>query len=214
MNKFLKGAGFYLLLLIIIVTIVEFAGTPTETVKELNFSQVYKYLTEENISEIRFVDSTSVEGTIKDSKEKFTSYMPREVMSDEFANEVLEQSKEGKLVFSGKPKPTEPWYIQMLPTLLLIFFMVIMWFLFMNQSQGGGGKVMNFGKSKARVHKDDEKTRVTFKDVAGLQEEKEDLSEVVDFLKNPKRYIEDLLVQVKLIYQEQLLVKQEFHSSL
>ena len=183
MNKFLKGAGFYLLLLIIIVTIVEFAGTPTETVKELNFSQVYKYLTEENISEIRFVDSTSVEGTIKDSKEKFTSYMPREVMSDEFANEVLEQSKEGKLVFSGKPKPTEPWYIQMLPTL-------IMWFLFMNQSQGGGGKVMNFGKSKARVHKDDEKTRVTFKDVAGLQEEKEDLSEVVDFLKNPKRYIE------------------------
>ena len=70
MNKFLKGAGFYLLLLIIIVTIVEFAGTPTETVKELNFSQVYKYLTEENISEIRFVDSTSVEGTIKDSKEK------------------------------------------------------------------------------------------------------------------------------------------------
>ena len=190
MNKFLKGAGFYLLLLIIIVTIVEFAGTPTETVKELNFSQVYKYLTEENISEIRFVDSTSVEGTIKDSKEKFTSYMPVEVMSDEFANEVLQQSKEGKLVFSGKPKPTEPWYIQMLPTLLLIFFMVIMWFLFMNQSQGGGGKVMNFGKSKARVHKDDEKTRVTFKDVAGLQEEKEDLSEVVDFLKNPKRYIE------------------------
>ena len=190
MNKFLKGAGFYLLLLIIIVTIVEFAGTPTETIKELNFSQVYKYLTEENISEIRFVDSTSVEGTIKDSKEKFTSYMPVEVMSDEFANEVLQQSKEGKLVFSGKPKPTEPWYIQMLPTLLLIFFMVIMWFLFMNQSQGGGGKVMNFGKSKARVHKDDEKTRVTFKDVAGLQEEKEDLSEVVDFLKNPKRYIE------------------------
>ena len=172
------------------MTIVEFAGTPTETVKELNFSQVYKYLTEENISEIRFVDSTSVEGTIKDSKEKFTSYMPVEVMSDEFANEVLQQSKEGKLVFSGKPKPTEPWYIQMLPTLLLIFFMVIMWFLFMNQSQGGGGKVMNFGKSKARVHKDDEKTRVTFKDVAGLQEEKEDLSEVVDFLKNPKRYIE------------------------
>ena len=68
LNKFLKGAGFYLLLLIIIVTIVEFAGTSTETVKELNFSQVYKYLTEENISEIRFVDSTSVEGTIKIQK--------------------------------------------------------------------------------------------------------------------------------------------------
>ncbi|WP_032520847.1 ATP-dependent zinc metalloprotease FtsH, partial [Clostridioides difficile] len=77
-----------------------------------------------------------------------------------------------------------------LPTLLLIFFMVIIWFVFMNQSQGGGGKVMSFGKSKAKVHKDDEKTRVTFKDVAGLDEEKEDLQEVVDFLKNPKKYIE------------------------
>ncbi|MGM9533495.1 ATP-dependent metallopeptidase FtsH/Yme1/Tma family protein, partial [Intestinibacter sp.] len=190
MNKFLKGAGFYLLLLIIIVTIVEVAGTPTETVKELKFSQVYEYLTEENISEIHFVDSTSVEGVIKDSKKKFKSYMPQEVMSDEFANEVLQQAKQNKLVVSGEAKPSNPWYIEMLPTLLLIFFMVIMWFLFMNQSQGGGGKVMNFGKSKARVHKDDEKTRVTFKDVAGLQEEKEDLSEVVDFLKNPKRYIE------------------------
>ena len=52
LNKFLKGAGFYLLLLIIIVTIVEFAGTPTETVKELKFSQVYEYLTEENIFNI------------------------------------------------------------------------------------------------------------------------------------------------------------------
>src|SRR5699024_3774696 len=77
-----------------------------------------------------------------------------------------------------------------LPTLLLIFFMVILWFVFMNQSQGGGGRVMNFGKSKAKVHKDDEKTRVTFKEVAGLNEEKEDLQEVVDFLKNPKKYIE------------------------
>src|SRR5699024_4184291 len=76
-----------------------------------------------------------------------------------------------------------------LPTLLLIFFMVILWFVFMNQSQGGGGRVMNFGKSKAKVHKDDEKTRVTFKEVAGLNEEKEDLQEVVDFLKNPKKYV-------------------------
>ncbi|WP_032540053.1 ATP-dependent zinc metalloprotease FtsH, partial [Clostridioides difficile] len=83
-----------------------------------------------------------------------------------------------------------PWFVEMLPTLLLIFFMVIIWFVFMNQSQGGGGKVMSFGKSKAKVHKDDEKTRVTFKDVAGLDEEKEDLQEVVDFLKNPKKYIE------------------------
>ncbi|MBY0109335.1 ATP-dependent zinc metalloprotease FtsH, partial [Clostridioides difficile] len=101
-----------------------------------------------------------------------------------------DQAKAGKLTFGGEAKPSTPWFVEMLPTLLLIFFMVIIWFVFMNQSQGGGGKVMSFGKSKAKVHKDDEKTRVTFKDVAGLDEEKEDLQEVVDFLKNPKKYIE------------------------
>ncbi|MGG7060506.1 AAA family ATPase, partial [Clostridium tertium] len=122
---------------------------------------------------------------------KFRSYVPKEVMGDKFANEVLQQVKEGKVTsLGGEPKPSAPWFVEMLPTLLLIFFMVILWFVFMNQSQGGGGKVMNFGKSKAKVHKDDEKTRVTFKDVAGLNEEKEDLQEVVDFLKNPKKYID------------------------
>ena len=111
-------------------------------------------------------------------------------MGDTLSKEVLDQAKEGKIVFGGEAKPSTPWFVELLPTLLLIFFMVILWFVFMNQSQGGGGRVMNFGKSKAKVHKDDEKTRVTFKEVAGLNEEKEDLQEVVDFLKNPKKYIE------------------------
>ena len=189
MNRFLKGAGFYLLLFIIIIGIVQFSGTQTTKVEELKFSEVYKNLTEENISRIHFVDETSVEGTIKDSNKKFTSYIPNEVLGDKLANEILDQAVENKLVFDGEAKPQTPWFVSMLPTILLIGFMIIVWFVFMNQSQGGGGKVMSFGKSKARVHKDDEKTRVTFKDVAGLSEEKEDLKEVVDFLKNPQKYI-------------------------
>ena len=156
----------------------------------IEFSKVYRELTNENISRLYFISDTAVEGTIKDSNTKFRSYVPKEVMGDTLANEVLDQAKEGKIVFGGETKPSTPWFVELLPTLLLIFFMVILWFVFMNQSQGGGGKVMNFGKSKAKVHKDDEKTRVTFKDVAGLNEEKEDLQEVVDFLKNPKKYIE------------------------
>ncbi|MCC3866068.1 ATP-dependent zinc metalloprotease FtsH [Terrisporobacter petrolearius] len=189
MNKILKGAGFYLLLFMIIIGIVQFSGTQTTKVEELKFSEVYKNLTEENISRIHFVDGTSVEGVIKDSNKKFTSYIPNEILGDKLSNEILNQAVENKLVFDGEAQPQTPWFVSMLPTVLLIGFMIIIWFVFMNQSQGGGGKVMSFGKSKARVHKDDEKTRVTFKDVAGLSEEKEDLQEVVDFLKNPKRYI-------------------------
>ena len=190
MNKFFKGIGFYLVIFIIIVGIVQFSGKPTQKVETLEFSKVYRELTNENISRLYFVSDTAVEGTIKDSNTKFRSYVPKEIMGDTLSKEVLDQAREGKIVFGGEAKPSTPWFVELLPTLLLIFFMVILWFVFMNQSQGGGGRVMNFGKSKAKVHKDDEKTRVTFKEVAGLNEEKEDLQEVVDFLKNPKRYID------------------------
>ena len=190
MNKFLKNTGFYLLLLFIIIGIVQFTGTKTTKIEELKFSDVYKNLTEENISTIHFIEGTSVKGTLKDSKKEFVSYIPNEVLGDKLSNEILNQVAENKLVLDGESKPQTPWFVSMLPTIFIIGFMVVIWFVFMNQSQGGGGKVMNFGKSKARVHKDDEKTRVTFKDVAGLSEEKEDLQEVVDFLKNPKRYID------------------------
>ena len=190
MNKFFKGIGFYLVIFIIIVGIVQFSGKPTQKVETLEFSKVYRELTNENISRLYFVSDTAVEGTIKDSNTKFRSYVPKEIMGDTLSKEVLDQAKEGKIVFGGEAKPSTPWFVELLPTLLLIFFMVILWFVFMNQSQGGGGRVMNFGKSKAKVHKDDEKTRVTFKEVAGVNEEKEDLQEVVDFLKNPKKYIE------------------------
>ena len=190
MNKFFKGIGFYLVIFIIIVGIVQVSGKPTQKVETIEFSKVYRELTNENISRLYFISDTAVEGTIKNSNTKFRSYVPKEVMGDTLSKEVLDQAKEGKIVFGGETKPSAPWFVELLPTLLLIFFMVILWFVFMNQSQGGGGRVMNFGKSKAKVHKDDEKTRVTFKDVAGLNEEKEDLQEVVDFLKNPKKYIE------------------------
>ena len=189
LNRFLKGAGFYLLLFAIIIGIVQFSGTQTTKIEEIEFSKVYRYLKDENISRIHFIDQTSVEGVIKDSNKTFVSYIPTEVMGDDLSSEILTQAEAGKLVFDGEAKPQTPWFVSMLPTILIIGFMIVIWFVFMNQSQGGGGKVMSFGKSKAKVHKDDEKTRVTFKDVAGLTEEKEDLQEVVDFLKNPKRYI-------------------------
>lgn len=190
MNKIFKGMGFYLLIFVIIVAIVQITGKPADKVKQMKFSEVYRELDKENIKNINFINGTAVEGTIKDTNTKFRSYVPEEAMGTQLSNEILTQAKEGKLVFSGEAKPTTPWFVEMLPTLLLLFGMLVLWFVFMNQSQGGGGKVMNFGKSKAKVHKDDEKTRVTFKDVAGLNEEKEDLQEVVDFLKNPKKYID------------------------
>ena len=186
MKKMLKGIVFYVLMLAVIVGVVQFTGKEVETVKDLTFSQVYSELNEGEISEIYFIDETSVEGVLKD-KTKFKSYIPSEVKGEKFADEVLERSRQGNLKIDGEPEPTTPWFISMLPTVIMLVFLGILWFTFMNQSQGGG-KVMNFGKSKAKVHRDGEGEKVTFKEVAGLREEKEDLQEVVDFLKNPRKY--------------------------
>lgn len=187
MKKMLKGVAFYVLMLAIIVGVVQFTGKEVDTVKEIPFSQVYSNLTEGEVSEIYFIDETSVEGVLKD-KTKFKSYIPSEVKGDQLADAILEQSQKSDLKIDGEAKPETPWFISMLPTIIMFIFLGVLWFTFMNQSQGGGGKVMNFGKSKAKLHKDGDGEKVTFKDVAGLQEEKEDLQEVVDFLKNPKKY--------------------------
>lgn len=220
MDKKLRGFFLYIVLALVILGIVQLFQNTPEEVENITFSKVYSELKKEHVREINFVTGTQVEGKIvkvdkkdnpikvnKEGKEvrindagydklkeektyDFKSYVPTEVMGNELADEVLNQAENNTLVLKGEPRPTTPWFIEMLPTMLILFLMVVLWFVFMNQSQGGGGKVMSFGKSKAKVHKDDEKTRVTFKEVAGLEEEKEDLQEVVDFLKNPRKYIE------------------------
>ena len=82
-----------------------------------------------------------------------------------------------------------PWWYDFLPYLIMLVIMAVIWFVMIRSQAGGGGKVMSFGKSRARVQ-DPSKNKVTFADVAGAEEEKEELQEMVDFLKNPKNYTE------------------------
>ena len=190
MNRTLKGAGIYLIMLLLIVFIVNYSGGQSDKVKDMDFSKVYQELQDGNIKSLHIVDQTGIQGTLKDGKTKFKSYIPQEVMGNKLSDDLLTKIQKNNLKVGAEPKPKTPWLLEMLPTLLLLVFMVIAFFVLMNQSQGGGGKVMNFAKSKAKVHKDSDKDKVTFNEVAGLKEEKEELQEVVDFLKHPKRYIE------------------------
>ncbi|MBR4331667.1 MAG: AAA family ATPase, partial [Clostridia bacterium] len=84
---------------------------------------------------------------------------------------------------------TTPWYLELLPYLIPVVLLMVMWWYIMRQQTGGGGRVMNFGKSKAAMV-DPSKNKVTFAQVAGAEEEKEELKEIVDFLKNPKHYVD------------------------
>jgi len=157
----------------------------------MEFSKVYKELKAGNIKTLHIVDETGIEGTLKNSKVKFKSYIPSEVKGEELSKDLLKSVQKNNLVLEGESKPKTPWIVEMIPTILLLIFMAVAFFVLMNQSQGGGGgRMMNFSKSKAKLHKGDEKVNVVFDDVAGLSEEKDELQEVVDFLKNPKKYMD------------------------
>ena len=132
------------------------------------------------ISEDRMI----VTGELKDNR-KYQAVVPYERLL-----QIIAEYPDVNDIQETYTKPTSiPFWLQYLPTILLIVMIVAFWFLFMQQSQGGGSGrgVMNFGKSKAKIASPDKK-KVTFADVAGADEEKAELAEIVDFLKNPKKY--------------------------
>jgi cell division protease FtsH len=104
---------------------------------------------------------------------------------------LADKVESGEITIEGEPIPETPFWIQILPTVGMLVLLGVLWFVFMKQSQGGGaGKAMSFGKSRAKmVKEDDPSKKITFADVAGLDEEKEELSEIVDFLKNPAKFV-------------------------
>ncbi len=190
MKKLFRGASFYILIFIIIVSIVHFYGKPAQEKVPLGFSEFITELQKENVEEIYVVENT-IQGKLKKSDYVFETYIPPVMRSDVLIEKyILPQVEAGKLKVAGEAPAKTPWFFEILPSIFMILIFIVFWFVFMQQSQGGGSRVMSFGKSRAKLHKEDERKKVTFNDVAGLDEEKEELQEIVDFLKNPKKYLE------------------------
>ena len=107
----------------------------------------------------------------------------------DYTNNIL---KDGKVEFNKKSASVFMVLLNLISPLGLVVVLVIFWFILMNNasSQGGAGKTMSFGRSRARMTSPDDKNKVTFKDVAGVDEEKEELEEIVEFLKNPRKFTE------------------------
>ena len=187
MKKHSKNITIYFLIFALVLLAAFFyQDAGNAEFKRVKFSTFANYLEDGKIEEVNFTD-TKITGKL--SKEKYVyAFVPSITSLDELENKyIFPQMEEGKLAYETDKPKTGSFILNLLPTLLMIVSLGFLFYIMMNQ--GGNGKAFSFGKSKAKLYKGDGK-KITFDDVAGLEEEKEELAEVVDFLKDQRKYKE------------------------
>ena len=168
----------YVLIIIVAVSIFNTFVHPQQKHSEIAYSDFISQVDNKNVSSVVMTEN-SITGKLKDGT-VFSTYAPDNDPT------LLPKLTKSEVAINVKPPEQPAWWMSLLSSVLPIVILVVVWFWIMNQTQGGG-RVMTFGKSKAKMAGEG-KIHVTFKDVAGADEAKEELSEVVDFLRNPGRY--------------------------
>jgi len=185
LNKVIKNLSIYLLIVLVIIVLIRFASPEDTVVKEWTYNQFIAAAEKGRIREVNLQPENNtllITGTTKDN----TEFKSRSTYPNPELEALL---REQGIAYKVTPPPEPGWWTGLLTTLLPILLFVLLFFFLMQQTQGGGNRVMSFGKSRARLHTEDKK-KINFSDVAGADEVKEELEEIVEFLKNPKKFNE------------------------
>ena len=182
-----RGIGIYIIFFIVLlVTISVLTGTGDE-VPAMSYTDVRKAIQGGEVTEL-IIGENAVLLTLQDESQMVYEVTDMNFFMEDLGDEIEAQQEAGTLVVDYEVQHYSIWY-SMLPYLIIIVVMGAFWMFMMNRQGGGGGNAMNFGKSRAKLANPNDQKKVTFQDVAGADEEKADLEEIVDFLKEPKKYM-------------------------
>lgn len=188
MKNSLKSILFYLVLIVGLIIFVSYIFSLGSS-EQADYGQILTMLEEEKVTGVS-LDKKDVL-TLTDADGKTVSYQLRDYQTylERFADTVETQYEKGIIKkLDIEPYSQVPWWVAYLPMLIVVVIFVIIWIVMMNQANGKGGKIASFGKARVRMAGDKEK-KVYFTDVAGADEEKEELREVVDFLRDPQKFV-------------------------
>ncbi|MGI5839920.1 MAG: ATP-dependent zinc metalloprotease FtsH [bacterium] len=185
MGRNFRNIAFYLLLFLIPIMLSSYFQGRNQEIQQINYSQFSAHLENGDIESVTIVQEASGTNTITGTLKDKTQF--RTIILEDPA--IVAALRDKNVTVEVETPPAPSVLMQIFTTAFPILLVVGAFFFLMQQTQSGGNRVMTFGKSRARLHVE-QKKKITFADVAGIDEAKEEVTEIVDFLKHPKKYIE------------------------